>query len=139
MNLLQGLSQQEIIAALQNHPHLTLKDFKIMISSMKINKTFTVDDVKIGDVFRFAELGGHPAVVISIRRGICYSLLLTTESTCSGILFQVKSRYLQNNYITNTLVSCYPDKVKKNLIAIYGNNKELTKAKQMVKKTIKFI
>jgi len=135
MNL-QGLTQAEIIALLQSHPHLSLKEFKTMVSSMKINRTFNVNDVKIGDIFRFAELGGHPAVVISIKRGICYSLLLTTEATCSNILFPVTSRFLQNNYITDTLVSCYPDKVKKNLMAIYGHRKELMKAKQLVKNII---
>ena len=138
MNL-QNLTRDEALALLNNHPHLGIKEFKSILSSLRAgNSRFRVDSIKVGDIFKVVTLGCHPAVIISIKNGVCYCLLLTTEETTESIIGPITSRYM-NGFVTSTLVTISISSVIDKVYTIYGNNKELTKYKKLFKETIKNI
>ena len=67
MNL-QSLTKEEAISVLNNHPHLGVKEFKTILSTLKASSgKFRVSSVKVGDIFKVVSLGCHPVVIISIN------------------------------------------------------------------------
>ena len=67
------------------------------------NNKFKVSSIKIGDIHRVVSLGCHPAVIISIKNNMCYSLLLTTEENTENIIGPINSRYI-TVFVTGTMI-----------------------------------
>lgn len=138
MNL-QSLTKEEALNLLSSRPHLNIKDFKVILSTLKAsNNRFKVDKIKVGDIFKITTLGCHPAVIISIKGGVCYALLLTTEKTTENILGSITSRYI-SGYITSTLITISISNVTDKIYTIYGNSRELSKYKKSFKEIVKTI
>lgn len=121
-----GLTRERAIQLIQTDPNLL--DRKLichLISTMKGARSYMKPKTpKVGDIFMHKELL-HPALLIKIKKGVCYCLLITSEEKCVGIIHNVNTR-LFDGYVTSTLVVCYPNKVMENIISVYENKKELT-------------
>lgn len=135
---LSGLTREEILNSLNNHPHLGIKEFKAMVSCMKHTHKFKVNKVSIGDIYKVNTLGSHPVVIISIKKGVAYGLLLTSEEKTEFILGPITSRYMEG-FVTNTLVTSSLNSVSDKIYTIYGNNKQLSIYKKQFKQLIKTI
>lgn len=137
MSELQGLTKEQAIILIEGKSVWTQKEVRTIVHGLKIKTYMHVDKLKIGDIYIHRVLS-HPAVVISIKNNICYSLLITSEETTEGILDEAKTRYLiYPSFITATMVSNTVEYAQKNLVAIYGNNKHLAAVKKKFKELIK--
>jgi hypothetical protein len=95
------------------------------------------NEVRIGDVFFHRELV-HPAVVISLKKDYCYSLLLTNNDKLPETTI-ANSRFYSESYITKTLVINTRAYIEKNFHGIFNNNTQLLKIKKEFKLFIKNI
>lgn len=133
MNL-QGLTTNEAVTLLKSKSNWNNSDVITIISSLK-KKTAKLADsnsLKIGDIHNVASIG-HPAVIIAIRENKIYSVTLTTEETFAGIIRKCNSRWLQNNFFTNTIVTSDREIVVNNITGIYENKRDLTEIKKLLK------
>lgn len=133
----QGLTREEILRKIENNDIQGTPAIKQAIQCMKLNtKMKKFEIVKVGDVWNNKGLGGHPAVVISIKKDKFYSLLLSTSESKYHNIYKSNSRFFQGSYLTNTVICSSKELIIENFVGTYDSQKELLKVKSIFKKLI---
>ena len=133
MNL-QGLTKREALELVQDNPHLTSKDFKTIIASLKQSRDVLTKPkkVKVGDVFHHAGLR-HYFVVLKKEKDYNISAMLTTKGDNINVLEETDSRFLRDSFITSTLIKSEDEHILDNFITTYENNAQLRRGKDLIR------
>lgn len=131
MNLV-GLTKQEAIEVIREKPNWSKNEVATLVNSLKkVNTAGAVfTEIKVGDIIPSLQ---HPCLIFKVTNTHVYAVILTTESTCSGILGKCTSRFFRESYYTHTIISLIKEEAIKIAFSIYDNASEVRKIKSALK------